>query len=93
MKLRFTKNEGKISVKVENKDFSTADYIEMVKQIKSGTVVEVECGEGITAEEEDSIKRMAGELNGIKDGKANVARSPVHIQYPSDDINPEDIPF
>ena len=66
MKLHFDKKEdGEIYVQINGKDFSTKDYIQMVKDIRDEKKIEASHGKQITQEEQDSIKEMLVEINQI----------------------------
>lgn len=85
MKLKFTKDkDGEISVKIGEKDFSTADYINMIKEIKSKKEIEAEYGDDISEDEIDSVKSMLKDINNIKE---------TDVSKNEEKINPEDIPF
>lgn len=97
MKLKFDKNEvEEVIVSADGKSFSSQDYIEMIKQLHSGTVIDVEFGNSITEEEKISVNKMIGEINAV-DRKAVTKKVPAPIEkavvYPDEEINPEDIPF
>jgi hypothetical protein len=66
MKLHFDKKEdGEIYAQVEGKDFSTKDYIQMIKEVKSEKKIEASFGKQITQDEQDSVKEMLVEINQI----------------------------
>ena len=89
MKLKFIKNEdGVISVKIGKEDFSTGDYIEMIKEIKNEKKIEVEFEENISEDEQDSVKLMIKDINNI--GKADFNEKEEVVE---DKIKLEDIPF
>ncbi len=68
MKLKFKKNENKeILVKINGKDFSTKDYIEMIKEINNEKKIEVEFGKNVTEEEQESVLSMFNDINNIKE--------------------------
>lgn len=94
MKLKFEKNKKRETfVKVDGKDFSTKDYIEMIKKIKNKEKIEVEFEEDITTEEQGNIESMINEINSIKefDFKEQEREEENTDQY--DEIKMEDIPF
>ena len=67
MKLKFGKKpSGDIFVKVGEKNFSTKDYIRMVKEIKKGKKIGKEFGKNITREEQKSVESMLEEINSIR---------------------------
>jgi len=97
MKLKFEKSEiGETIVTVDGKNFVSQNYIELIKQLYAGTEVEVEFGEDITTEEQNSINEMVKTINTI-DTKTEVTKNnevaDVTPDYPEEEINPEDIPF
>lgn len=66
MKLKFDKNEaGEILMTADGDSFASQDYIEMIKHLHVGTKVEVEFGENITEEEQNSINGMVKAINAI----------------------------
>jgi len=68
MKLKFEKNEtGQVSVTINDSSFETKDYIEMIKAIKKGDMIEVSCDENFTEEESANINSMFEKINGIKE--------------------------
>lgn len=72
MKLKFEKSEeGEISVKIEDRNFVTKDYIQMIKDIKSDEKMEAEFSEEITQEEQNSVNSMLDEINKIKEVATN----------------------
>lgn len=89
MKLKFTKNsEGEIFVKVEEKDFSTEDYITMIKELKKGELLEVEFEGDISEEEKGHVNSMVKEINDIENASTVEEEKEV-----DEKINPDDIPF
>lgn len=89
MKLKFDKNSKEETiVTVDGSNFVSQNYIDMVKEIHAGTLVEVEFSEKITQEEQDSINTMIKKLN-----ETNNQDNESIQEYIDDDINPEDIPF
>lgn len=97
MKLKFEKNKAEETiVTVDEKTFVSQNYIDMIKQLHAGNDVEVEFGDGVTTEEQNSINEMVRAINSI-DTKI-VQRSGTHenggaIEYQEEEINPDDIPF
>ncbi|MBW3020883.1 hypothetical protein KY334_06310 [Candidatus Woesearchaeota archaeon] len=66
MKLNFKKEEnGEINIAVEGTEFSTADYIEIIKNLKDGNRIEVDFEGDVSEEEKDSINSMIEEINKI----------------------------
>lgn len=90
MNLKFDRSDsGEITVEINGKGMRSADYITIIKEVKEGKNIEAEYGSGVTAEEKLSIEGMLKEINGIDLN----SQSEGSIQYPEDDIDPEDIPF
>ena len=87
MKLKFEKNKnGEITIKVDGKDFSTKDYIQMIKKIKNEEKIEPEFGGNITEEEQNSVNSMIDDLNNIKESKVDESEA-------KEEINVDNIPF
>ena len=64
MKLHFDKNtDGEIFAQVDGKDFSTKDYIRMIKEIKNKERIEADFGEQITQDEKERVNEMLMEIN------------------------------
>ncbi|MBT4516998.1 MAG: hypothetical protein HOC78_03805 [Candidatus Komeilibacteria bacterium] len=95
MKLRFEKNkDGEIIVKVDEKTFSTKDYIEMIKEIKNEKKIDAEFGSDITEEEEISVKSMLESINNIEEADYQETNSvDESVGEDEEEINPDDIPF
>lgn len=94
MKLRFGKNKkGEFFVKVNEKDFSTKDYIEMIKKVKNKEKIEVEFEEGIAIEEQSNIESMINEINNIKGTDFKKQEREKENADQNDEIKIEDIPF
>jgi len=89
MKLIFKKNDdGKISVEVKDKEFTTKTYIEMIKKIKNEEDIEVEFSGNIDHEEEKKIKSMVEAINGIRE-EGNKADA----EEDNEDSLEDDLPF
>ena len=95
MKLRFEKNkDGEIIVKVDEKTFSTKDYIEMIKEIKNEKKIDADFGSDITEEEEISVKSMLESINNIEEADYQETNSvDESVGEDEEEINPDDIPF
>lgn len=72
MKLNFKKEEnGAINIAVGGTEFSTTDYIEIIKNLKDGDRIEVDFEGDVSEEEKDSINSMIEEINKItEEGQA-----------------------
>jgi hypothetical protein len=99
MKLIFKKNEiGEISVKHNTKDFSSQDYIKMIKHINDDEKIQIDYEGDISDQEKTSINLMIFGLNNVKSEINEVNNEAIIpdndlIEYPEEDIDPEDIPF
>lgn len=88
MKLKFEKNEnGEISVKVDDKSFSTQDYIQMIKDVKNEEPIDAEFDENFTEDEKSNVNSMLESINNIGEEDSEDDEEVV------DEINPDDIPF
>ncbi|MEY4440458.1 MAG: hypothetical protein RLY49_84 [Candidatus Parcubacteria bacterium] len=66
MKLKFLKKENdEIYIMIGEKEFSSNDYVDMIKEIYSNEKVEVEFSSDITSEEQESVNFMIAEINKI----------------------------
>lgn len=92
MKLKFQKNiEGEVIVTESGKSFVSQNYIEMIKQLHAGAKLMVEFGDGITAEEQDSINDMVKSVNSINTKSDAIETTETNIY--EEEIDPNDIPF
>lgn len=95
MKLVFSKDfDGSVLVHVDDKPFTQTDYIKMIHQIKDKQIIEAEFTADITPDEQDRVNAMLKEINqaGVE-SKSKKAKKQDEIEYPKEDINPDDIPF
>lgn len=91
MKLHFDrKGGGEVVVQVDGKDFTTVDYIKMIKEVKKDGKIEADFSEQISQDEKDSVGAMLKEINRINQKQEEAEPN---IEYPEQDINPDDIPF
>lgn len=91
MKLKFEKNEiGEIFVRIGEKDFSTADYIKMIEEVKDKKKITAEFGENISEEDQNSVNSMLIEINSI--GKKDSIKKEESDEE-EEQISAEDIPF
>lgn len=66
MKIHFDKKEdGEVTVQIEGADFTTKDYIRMIKVLKGKGKIEALYNEKITDEEKLNINEMIVEINNI----------------------------
>ncbi len=96
MKLKFTRKEdGNISLTINDKDFNTDDYLKIIKEVYDGNEIELDnFDESITEEEQASIKKMIEKINSIKnDAMLDDMDNDSDTDTNEEDINPEDIPF
>ncbi len=67
MKLKFIKNtNSETSVLINDREFKTSDYIDIVKSVKNDDPIEVEYQDTYTIDEKASIDKMIKEINQIK---------------------------
>jgi len=86
MNLIFNKDkDGKILVTIDGKDFTTKDYISMIKEIKEGKDIKVSFDGDVSSEEKENINSMISDINNIKEIDK--------IKIDESDIDPESIPF
>ena len=85
MKLRFDKKEdGEVTVQIEGADFTTKDYVKMIKVLKGKGKVEALYSDKITDEEQLNINEMIAEINNIPNE---------NVIDKSDDEDSDDLPF
>ncbi len=90
MKLKFDKNiKEETIVTVGGNNFVSQNYIEMIKEVHAGNLIEVEFSEKIEQDEINSINAMVKKLNGIKNENNNSSQEDELV----DDIDINDIPF
>lgn len=88
MKLKFDKNtKEETIVTVGDNNFVSQNYIEMIKDIHAGNLIEVEFGEKIDQDEINSINAMVKKLNEINSQDTGQEHETI------DTNNLEDIPF
>jgi len=86
MNLIFNKDkDGKILVTIDGKDFTTKDYINMIKEIKEGKDIKVSFDGDVSSEEKENINSMISDINNIKEIDK--------IKIDESDIDSESIPF
>ena len=96
MKLKFTRKEdGNISLTINDKDFNTDDYLRIIKEVYDGNEIKLDnFDESITEEEQASIKKMIEKINSIKNNAMlDDMDNDSDTDTNEEDINPEDIPF
>ena len=96
MKLKFTRKEdGNISLTINDKDFNTDDYLKIIKEVYDGNEIELDnFDESITEEEQASIKKMIEKINSIKNNAMlDDMDNDSDTDTNEEDINPEDTPF
>ena len=97
MKLHFSKDsDGHVLVHIGDRPFVTKDYIEMIHEVKNKQKIEAEFTEDISDDEKESVNAMLKEINQI--GKTSTTakkakKSEEGLDYPKDDIDPDNIPF
>ncbi len=76
MELEFNKNEGVISIKINDQEFTTRDYTLMIKEIKDKNTIVARYGEEITEEEKKTIDSMLTQINKISEAEKIEADKP-----------------
>jgi len=89
MKLKFQKNEkNEIFVKIGEKDFSTDDYIKMIKDVRNHKKIEADFEGSISGDEQDSVLSMLNEINNIGENDDYEGD-----EKDTEEISVENIPF
>lgn len=83
MILSFEKSDkDETIVRVDGKEFSSKDYITMVKEIKERRDIEVTFDEGIPEEDRESVIQMIQKINSV----GRVEPEPVQEESLEDDL-------
>lgn len=95
MKLKFSKNEsGEVFLLVDGKPFSTEHYLEMVRNIKDKTKIELDdFGDNIAQEEKDSINKMIADINKIEFMNVSDENEDSIGSNTDNSEEPDDLPF
>lgn len=88
MILLFEKNENEeIQVKINGGEFSSKDYIDIIKAVKGGVNIEARFSDDILEEDKESVNQMISRINQITSDKIEkVAEAPLKESS-------EDLPF